>query len=104
MPGCVIRSPNIYLDSTGEPIVRSLEYETLVLFGSNYGVDNLDELARTNYLYNDIGVDTIDLGVATGIAMEAQIIPFGNIEGVKLLLKEVREGTIIGRVWVKVPP
>jgi len=56
-------------------IVRSLEYETLVLFGSNCGISDLDELARINHLCNDIGIDSIDLGVATGIAMEAGLLP-----------------------------
>jgi len=98
MPGCVICSSNIYVDASGEPIVRSLEYETLVLFGPNCGIDDLDELARINRLCNDIGVDTIELGVAVGIAMDAGIISFGDIGAVKRLLDEVREATILGRV------
>jgi aldehyde:ferredoxin oxidoreductase len=98
MPGCVICSSNIYVDASGEPIVRSLEYETLVLFGPNCGIDDLDELARINRMCNDIGVDTIELGVAVGIAMDAGIIYFGDIGGVKQLLDQVREATTLGRV------
>ena len=98
MPGCVVCSSNIYVDASGEPIVRSLEYETLVLFGPNCGIDDLDELARINRLCNDIGVDTIELGVAVGIAMDAGIISFGDTGGVKRLLDEVREATTLGRV------
>jgi aldehyde:ferredoxin oxidoreductase len=98
MPGCVICSSNIYVDASGEAIVRSLEYETLVLFGPNCGIDDLDELARINWMCNDIGVDTIELGVAVGIAMDAGIIPFGDADGVKGLLDEVRKATTMGRV------
>lgn len=98
MPGCIICSSNIYVDQEGKPIVRSLEYETLIMFGSNCDIDDLDELARINGLCNDIGLDTIDLGAAMGIAMEAGVIPFGDAQGVKRLLEEVREGTILGRV------
>ena len=32
MPGCIIRSSNIYVDTAGKPIVRSLEYKTMVMF------------------------------------------------------------------------
>jgi aldehyde:ferredoxin oxidoreductase len=98
MPGCLIRSSNIYVDSGGRTIVRSLEYETLVLFGPNCGIDDLDELAHINKLCNDIGVDSIDTGGAVGIVMEAGIIPFGDVRGVKKLLKEVRQGTLLGMV------
>jgi aldehyde:ferredoxin oxidoreductase len=98
MPGCLIRSSNIYVDGGGRTIVRSLEYETLVMLGPNCGIADLDELARINQLCNDIGVDSIDIGGAIGIAMEAGIIPFGDIGQVKRLLEEVRQGTILGRV------
>jgi aldehyde:ferredoxin oxidoreductase len=98
MPGCVICSSNIYVDKYGEPIVRSLEYETLVLFGPNCEIDDLDELARINQMCNDIGIDTIDLGVAMGIAMEAGLLPFGDADRVKDLIQEVRQGTVLGRM------
>jgi aldehyde:ferredoxin oxidoreductase len=98
MPGCIIRSSNIYLDSSGQTIVRSLEYETLVMFGSNCGIDDLDELAQINKMCNDIGVDSIDIGGAIGVAMEAGLIPFGDISGVKSFLDEIRQCTVLGRV------
>ncbi len=98
MPGCLIKSSNIYVDKQGRPIVRSLEYETLVMFGPNCGIDDLDELAQINRLCNDIGVDSIDTGGAIGIAMEAGLLSFGDISGVKRLLEEIRQNTVLGRV------
>lgn len=98
MPGCIICSSNIYVDSSGRTIVRSLEYETLVMFGPNCGIDDLDGLAQINRLCNDIGVDTIDVGGAMGIAMEAGLIPFGDVAGVKRLLGEIRRCTVSGRL------
>ena len=98
MPGCVICSSNIFVDPNGRQVVRSLEYETLVLFGPNCEIDDLDELAIINQMCNDIGVDTIDLGVAVGIAMEAGLLPFGDKGGVRDLIGQVREGTVLGRV------
>ncbi len=98
MPGCIIRSSNIYVDTAGKPIVRSLEYETMVMFGSNCGIDNLDELAEINRICNDIGVDSIDLGGAVGIAMEADLIPYGDTVAAKKALEEIRRGTLLGRI------
>jgi aldehyde:ferredoxin oxidoreductase len=98
MPGCLIRSSNIYVEQDGQPIVRSLEYETLAMLGPNCAIDDLDELARINRLCNDIGVDSIDMGGAIGIAMEAGVIPFGDIAGVKRLLLEVYKGTFLSRL------
>jgi aldehyde:ferredoxin oxidoreductase len=98
MPGCVICSSNIFVDQRGRPIVRSVEYETLVLFGPNCEIDDLDELALINQMCNDIGIDTIDLGVAMGIAMEAGLLAFGDTDGVKDMIRQVQQGTVLGRV------
>jgi aldehyde:ferredoxin oxidoreductase len=98
MPGCVICSSNIYVDDQGREIVRSLEYETLVLFGPNLDIDDLDELAHINRECNDLGIDTIDLGVAMGVIMEAGLVPFGDVQAVKDLLGQVRQGTVLGRL------
>jgi aldehyde:ferredoxin oxidoreductase len=98
MPGCMICSSNIYVDSSGRTIVRSLEYETLVMLGPNCGIDDLDELALINKICNDVGLDSIEMGGAMGLAMEAGVIPFGDTIGIKSLLEEVRQGTVVGRV------
>ncbi len=98
MPGCVIRSSNIYADKGGRPIVRSLEYETLVMLGANCGIDDLDELARMNQMCNDLGIDSIEMGAAMGVAMEGGLFSFGDIAGVKRALEEVRKGTLLGKM------
>jgi len=98
MPGCLIRSSNIYVDQTGRTIVRSLEYETLVMLGPNCGIDDLDELARMNQLCNDIGVDSIDLGGAIAIAMEGGVIPFGDAAAVKKIISGIWQGKLLSRI------
>ncbi len=40
VPGCLIKSSNIYMDKEGKPLVRSLEYETIILCGSNCDIDD----------------------------------------------------------------
>ena len=98
MPGCVIACRNQYVDENGAPIVGTLQYETIALVGSNLGIGNLDDVARLNYLCNDLGLDTIETGAALGVVMEAGLFQFGDMEGIVSLLKQVGEGTALGRV------
>ena len=98
MPGCVIACRNQYVDEAGKPIVGTLQYEAIALVGSNLGLGNLDDVALLNYMCNDFGLDTIETGAALGIALEAGLAKFGDVEGIIALLKQVGEGTVLGRV------
>jgi aldehyde:ferredoxin oxidoreductase len=98
MPGCTIACRNQYVDEMGMPIVGTLQYETIALVGSNLGIGDLDDVARLNYMCNDFGLDTIETGAALGVAIEAGLVEFGNTEGLIDLLKQVGEGTVLGRV------
>ena len=98
MPGCVIACRNQYVDEAGMPIVGTMQYETIALVGSNLGVSSLDDVACLNYMCNDFGLDTIETGAALGIALEAGLGEFGNIESIFSLLKQVGEGTVVGRM------
>jgi aldehyde:ferredoxin oxidoreductase len=59
MPGCVIACSNIYMDKDKEFITTSLEYETIVMLGSNLGISDLDAIAQMDRLCDDIGLDVI---------------------------------------------
>jgi aldehyde:ferredoxin oxidoreductase len=98
MPGCVIACRNLYVDAAGKPVVGTLQYETIALIGSNLGLGNLDDVAVLNYMCNDFGLDTIETGAALGVAIEAGLAGFGDFESIKALLKQVGEGTVIGRM------
>jgi aldehyde:ferredoxin oxidoreductase len=47
---------------------------------------------------NDFGLDTIETGAALGVAIEAGLAEFGNLESIIGLLKQVGQGTVLGRV------
>jgi len=98
MPGCLIRCSNKYVDESGEPIVGSLDYETLCLLGSNIGIGDMDQVARLNRLCNEVGLDTIETGAALGVLAEGGLLRFGDFERAKQLLEEVGEGTPLGRM------
>lgn len=99
MPGCLIRCSNVFPDEKGEVAVSPLEYETIGMFGANLEIDDLDTIARCNYLCNDLGLDTIETAVAIGLAMQAGVLPFGDRAGVLNLLPAIGRGTtVLGRV------
>lgn len=98
MPGCLIKCSNIFPDESGKTIVSPIEYETIGLMGSNCGIDSLDVIGKLNYICNDVGIDTIDMGAAIGVAMEAGVIAFGDGEGAVRLLNEVQQDTYLGKI------
>ena len=98
MPGCVIACRHEYVDEDGMPIVGTMQFETIALVGSNLGIGNLDDVARLNYMCNDFGLDTIETGAALGVVLEAGLAQFGDTESIISLLKQVGEGTVLGRV------
>jgi aldehyde:ferredoxin oxidoreductase len=97
MAGCVIRCSNIFGGEDGKSIVSPLEYETIGLMGSNLGMTNLDVVARMNYIVNDLGLDSIDIGAALGVAAEAGLWEFGDGARAIELLNEIYKGTDLGR-------
>jgi aldehyde:ferredoxin oxidoreductase len=98
MPGCTIRSSNVFADSSGKCAVSPLEYETIGLMGSNLGIADLDSIAKMNWEVNDLGLDAIDMGSALGVAAEAGLMAFGDGARALELLGEIRKGTPLGRI------
>ncbi|MFQ5596215.1 MAG: aldehyde ferredoxin oxidoreductase C-terminal domain-containing protein [Anaerolineae bacterium] len=97
MAGCIIRCSNVFADTHGKTIVSPLEYETIGLLGSNLGIDSLDVVGELNAQANDLGLDTIEIGAALGVAAEAGLMEWGDGERALEMLGEVRRGTILGR-------
>ncbi len=97
-PGCVIQCSRIYMDKDGNYLTKGPEYETVWANGANLGIDDLDAIATMDRLYDDYGLDTIEMGVALGVAMEAGIKEFGDAQGAIELIKEVGKGTPLGRI------
>lgn len=98
MPGCAIQCSNVYGGEDGKAIVTPMEYETIGLMGSNLGIGDLDMVARMNWQVNDLGLDTIEIGAALGVAAEAGLMAFGDGERALELIDEIRRGTPLGRV------
>ncbi len=98
MSGCTIRCSNVLAAEDREVVVSPLEYETIGLIGSNLGIASLDLVARMNREVNDLGLDTIEIGAALGVACEAGLMAWGDGDRALALLDEIRRDTPLGRV------
>jgi aldehyde:ferredoxin oxidoreductase len=94
---CIILCSNEFVDKNGKFVTSSLEYETIWATGGMCGIDDLDAIARMDYLCDDIGVDTMNTGVAIGVAMDAGYRKFGDKEAAVEMLEEIAKGSQIGK-------
>lgn len=98
MSGCVISCSNVIADDQGNMVVSGLEYETIALMGSNCMIDDIDIIARMNAVCNDVGVDTMDVGGAIAVAMEAELLPWADGPKALEMVAEIAKGTKVGKM------
>lgn len=98
-PGCVMKCSMRVVDpDTGEEVLSPLEYESSWALGTNTLIFDYKEVVELNRICNDIGLDTIEAGNALAVAMDAGVLKFGDGPGAIRALKEVAEGTPLGRI------
>ena len=69
------------------------EFETVMAFGSNAGVDDVVDVMRANELCDELGMDTISCGDVVSMFLESED-EFGNADLVRSLVEQIayREG------------
>jgi aldehyde:ferredoxin oxidoreductase len=95
---CIVHCSNEYVDKAGKYVTSSLEYETIWSMGGMTGIDDLDTIARLDYLCDDIGVDTMSTGVGVAVAMDAGHEKFGDREAAVRMVEEIAQGTAFGKI------
>jgi aldehyde:ferredoxin oxidoreductase len=97
--GCVIQCSQVYNDKEGNFLTSGFEYETIWAFGSNMGIEDLDQIAKIDALMDDLGVDSIETGVTFGLAVEAGILAYGDgVRAYELIANDIANGTPLGRI------
>ncbi|MEJ2672782.1 MAG: aldehyde ferredoxin oxidoreductase C-terminal domain-containing protein [Deltaproteobacteria bacterium] len=96
--GCAIRCSGIYHDKDGHYLTKQPEYETVWAHGGNCGICDLDAIAMLDFLDDNYGIDTIEMGVTVGVVMEAGLAKFGDAQAAIEMVKEVGKGTHLGRI------
>ena len=96
--GCVIKCSGIHVDDKGNFLSKQPEYETVWSHGANCLIDDLDAITLMDRLEDDYGLDTIETGATLGVAMEAGVIPWGDVQGAINLVHEIGKGTPLGRI------
>lgn len=69
-PYCNMPCGNVVLDAEGQE--SELDYENVALLGSNLGIGKLNEVSVLNRIADEMGLDTISLGVSISYVMEAK--------------------------------
>lgn len=97
--GCVIQCSQVYNDKEGKYLTSGFEYETIWAFGANFGINDLDLIAKIDGLMDDLGVDSIETGVTLGLAVDAGILAYGDgKKAYELIANDIPNGTPIGRI------
>jgi aldehyde:ferredoxin oxidoreductase len=95
---CIINCSNEYVDEQGKYVTSSLEYETIWSMGGMIGNNDLDAIARLDFLCDDIGLDTMSTGVAIAVAMDAGYKCFGDSAAAIEMVEAVAAGSDFGKI------
>ena len=95
---CIVRCSNEFVDTKGRYVTSSLEYETIWSMGGMTGIKDLDNIARLDYLCDDTGVDTMNTGVAIGVAMDAGLIRYGDGNAAIDMVEQIGQGSELGKI------
>jgi len=96
--GCVIQCSGTYNDKDGHFLTKQPEYETVWAHGGNCGINDLDKIAMMDFLDDNYGIDTIEMGATIAVAMEAGLAKFGDADAAIKFINEVGKGTDLGRI------
>ncbi|MCJ7774686.1 MAG: aldehyde ferredoxin oxidoreductase [Desulfobacterales bacterium] len=96
MPGCLVKCSIVFNDADGKHVTSAFEYETIALMGTNLGIVDPDAIAKFDRICDDLGIDTIEIGSAMGVAASAGKMKFGDAKSAFNLLDEIKNGTELG--------
>ncbi|NIQ08075.1 MAG: aldehyde ferredoxin oxidoreductase family protein [Candidatus Korarchaeota archaeon] len=97
--GCIIACGQMYKG------LVDVEYETTFSLGSNLRIGDIEEIAKANYLCDDLGLDTLSMGNVIGFLMDLsqrgilkEDLSFGQAETVHELIRKTAWKQGIGKI------
>jgi aldehyde:ferredoxin oxidoreductase len=98
MTGCIVQCSNVVHDAEGNYKTSALEFETLTLLGANCAIQSWEDVADLDRLCDEVGLDTVETGAAIAVYMDSGGMEWGDAEGAKRILREIAEGTELGKM------
>ncbi len=98
MTGCIVSCSNVVHDKDGNYKTSALEFETITLLGANCAIQSWEDVADLDRLCDEVGLDTIETGAAIAIYMDSGGMEWGDAEGAKRILREIADGSDLGRM------
>jgi aldehyde:ferredoxin oxidoreductase len=95
---CIVHCSNEFVGENGKYVTSSLEYETIWATGGMTGIDDLDTIAKLDFMCDNIGVDTMSTGVAVAVALDSGYKAFGDRQAVIDMVEEIGQGTDFGKI------
>ncbi|MDI6706922.1 MAG: aldehyde ferredoxin oxidoreductase family protein [Bacillota bacterium] len=94
-----------------EYYVEGPEYETIALCGSNLMLENIEDVAYVNYLFDNYGIDTMsgggvvafaleccEKGIITPEQVEYKELKFGDLDSIEYLIHKIANRDGIGEI------
>ncbi|SEH16944.1 aldehyde:ferredoxin oxidoreductase [Natronorubrum sediminis] len=75
-------------DEERDVVTEGPEYETVMAFGSNSGVDDVVDVMKSNKLCDELGLDTISAGDVVAAYLESED-EFGNVDLIHDLVEKI---------------
>ena len=98
MAGCIIKCAILFNDADGAQTTTALDSRRSPSSAATSRSMTSTPSREMDRACDDIGLDTIEMGNAFGVAMQAGVLPWGDWPAVLRLFDEVRAGTPLGRV------
>ena len=102
-PQCNMTCGNVVKDSEGKD--SELDYENVVMLGSNIGLGDLAQICTLNRMADELGLDSISLGNVLGFAIEASEkglitdkVGWGQFDKIKCLINDIAYRRGLGAV------
>lgn len=96
--GCDSQCSGVNNDNAGHRVSKRPKYETVWAHDGQCGISDPEAIAQLDFLGDNYGLDTIEMGGTLWMAMEGGLLKFGDGQGAIDMLHQIGQGTLLGRI------